>query len=1091
MQPTNSSPPQGLDFLRLYYIHLIPHKLTIPFKLKLSISMKMLSISRLALLLILSLSIGTLWAQSNKKGKKQEAQIIYPEKYFDFLEWRCIGPFRGGRSAAVTGIPGKPNLYYFGATGGGVWRTQDGGNTWENISDGFFGGSIGAVAVAESDPNVIYVGGGEVTVRGNVSYGYGMWKSLDAGKTWEAIGLENSRHIPRIRVHPKDPNLVYAAVMGDLYKSTEERGVYRSTDGGKSWERILFANADAGAVDLLLDPNNPRVVYASTWRIRRTPYSLESGGEGSALWKSTDGGDTWQNLTEKEGFPEGPLGIIGVSVPAANSERVYAIVEANDGGVYRSDDAGATWDRVNDSRALRQRAWYYSRIYADPNNEDVVYVMNVSYHKSTDGGKSFKSYNAPHGDHHDLWIAPEDSDRMVIADDGGAQVSFDGGANWSTYYNQPTAQFYRVTTDNAFPYRIYAAQQDNSTIRIAHRTTGSTIGERDWEPSAGGESAHIAVDPANNDIVYGGSYGGFLTRVDHTTDQVQAINVWPDNPMGYGAVGMKYRFQWNFPIFFSPHNPEKLYTTSQHVHVSYDQGQSWEIISPDLTRNDTSKMQSSGGLITQDNTGVEYYCTIFAACESPYEKDLLWTGSDDGLIHVSRDGGENWEDVTPQKMPEWMMINSIEPDPFRKGGAYVAGTRYKLGDYKPYLYHTTDYGKTWKRITNGIPDDHFTRVVRADPKRLGLLYAGTESGMYVSFDDGANWQPFQLDLPIVPITDLAVKNDNLIAATQGRSIWIIDDLTPLHQLEASIEQEPFHLFQPMPSYRMDGRQREEPSKTQGTNHPGGVMVHFYLDALPEDSTAEIALSFHEIDGELIRTFSTRSEEKEDKLKVEAGSNRFIWDMRYPKAKEFEGMIMWWASMSGPKVVPGDYLVKLTVDGQEQERSFEILQDPRNPSSIAALQEQFDFMMDVRDKVTEAHQAIIDIRSMREQLHHYQKIWKDQKSMEPLIEESKRLDEAITEIEKALYQTKNQSRQDPLNFPIKLTNKLAHLNALMSVGDFAPTEQAKQVKAEMTQAIDAELAKLNQIRNDDLPNFNRMVREKSVDAIVLPTADSNS
>ncbi|MEL6924232.1 MAG: glycosyl hydrolase, partial [Bacteroidota bacterium] len=748
--------------------------------------------------------------------------LSFDEALYSGLSYRSIGPFRGGRSATVTGVPGKPNLYYMGATGGGVWRTTDGGGSWHNISDGYFGGSIGAVAVSESDPNVIYVGGGEVTVRGNVSYGYGMWKSVDAGKTWSAIGLKDSRHVGRIRIHPTNPDIVYAAVMGDLYKSSEERGVYKSTDGGATWKRVLFANADAGAVDLTFDPNNPRVLYASTWRIRRTPYSLSSGGEGSGLWKSTDSGMTWTNLMDMKGMPKGPIGIIGVSVSPVNSNRVYALIEANDGGVYRSDDAGENWKRVNEDRSLRQRAWYYTRIHADTQDEDVVYVMNVSYHKSKDGGVSFKSSNAPHGDHHDLWIAPEDNQRMAIADDGGAQVTFDGGENWSTYYNQPTAQFYRVTTDNHFPYRIYVAQQDNSTLRIAHRTGGSSIGERDWEPTAGGESAHIAVDPENNDIVYGGSYDGFLTRIDHETEQVQAVNVYPDNPMGHGAEGMKYRFQWNFPIFFSPHNADKLYTTSNHVHVSYDEGKSWEIISPDLTRNDPTKLKSSGGPITQDNTSVEYYCTIFAAAESPREKDLIWAGSDDGLLHLTKDGGQNWKNVTPAGMPEWMMINSIDIDPHQDGSAYVAGTRYKLGDYQPYLYKTKDYGATWTKITSGIPNDHFTRVVRVDPKRKGLLYAGTETGMYVSFDDGASWKSFQLNLPIVPITDLTIKNDNLVVATQGRSVWLIDDLTVLHQLDKGMANKNFHLFQPMPSYRMRGRQNKRNTR-EGLNHPGGVM----------------------------------------------------------------------------------------------------------------------------------------------------------------------------------------------------------------------------------------------------------------------------
>ena len=1031
--------------------------------------------------------------------KKRNAQIDldrptvgFDDSLYNALEWRLVGPFRGGRSAAVTGVPGKPTLFYMGATGGGVWRTQDGGSTWENISDGYFGGSIGAVAVSQSDNNVIYVGGGEVTVRGNVSYGYGMFKSVDAGKTWKEIGLKNSRHIPRVQIHPDDPNLVYAAVMGDLYQSSDERGVYRSKDGGKNWEKILFANADAGAVDLCMDPTNPRVLFASTWRIRRTPYSLSSGGEGSDLWKSVDGGDNWIKISGNQGLPKGPLGIIGVSVSPVNPNRVFAIIEAKEGGVFRSDDGGATWQKTNQSRALRQRAWYYSRIYADTQDEDIVYVVNVAYHKSTDGGKTFQASNAPHGDHHDMWIAPEDNQRMIMADDGGAQVSYDGGENWSTYYNQPTAQFYRVVTDDDFPYRIYVAQQDNSTLRIRHRTDGGSIGERDWEPSAGGESAHLAPDPKDNDIVYGGSYGGFLTRVNHRTKETRAVNVWPDNPMGYGAEGMKYRFQWNFPIFFSPHDKNKLYTASNHMHVSTDGGQSWKLISPDLTRNDSAKLLSSGGPITQDNTGVEYYCTIFAACESPYEENLLWAASDDGLLHVSKNGGENWENVTSNQVPDWMMFNSVEPDPFNKGAVYVAGTRYKLGDYEPYLYHVTDYGNSWRKMTSGIDSDHFTRVVRADPKRQGLLYAGTETGMYISFDDGRSWKPFQLNLPIVPITDLAIKNDNLIAATQGRSIWMIDDLTPLHQLSQELASSSYHLFQPMSSYRMGGgRFRGGASKTEGQNHPGGVLTYFYLAETP-DSETEISLEYMELNGKVIKKFHTKAKEKKDKLEVKKGMNLFNWNMRYADAKSFDGMIMWAGRTTGPQAVPGMYKVRLTVGSDSMEQNFEILKDPRSSSSLAQLQQQFDFLIQVRDKLSNTHQTIIDIRDARSQIKTLTDRIKSDSSYKEIVKACDSFDEEMTKIEEALYQTKNQSRQDPLNFPIRLNNKLAHVGSLSGFGNFPPTEQAQSFFEEMKEKIDTELSKWDRLKSTKLPEINEMVRQKQVDAIMLkeatPTGD---
>ncbi len=1042
----------------------------------------------LRLLMLLLIAGGSLnvWAQrSNRSAEAATTAAGYslPEK---FVYWRSIGPFRGGRSCAVTGVNGQPNLFYMGATGGGVWKTTDGGNSWTNISDGFFGGSIGAIAVAESDPNVIYVGGGEKTVRGNVSHGYGMWKSMDAGKTWQSIGLEDSRHIGRIRVHPKNPDLVYVAVMGHLFGPHEQRGVYRSKDGGKTWERILFANNQAGAVDLILDPNNPRVIYASTWRVIRTPYSLESGGEGSALWKSTDGGDTWKNISGSKGLPKGTLGIIGVTVSPKNSNRVWALIEAADGGVFRSDDGGETWMKTNEDRALRQRAWYYTRIYADTQNEDMVYVLNVSYHRSKDGGRTFQSFNAPHGDHHDLWISSVNNQSMIIGDDGGAQVSQDGGTNWTTYHNQPTAQFYRVVTDNHFPYRIYVAQQDNSTLRIAHRSFGNGgITEKDWEETAGGESGHIAVNPQNNDIVFGGSYGGFLERLDHSTGESRNVNVYPENPMGSGAEGMKYRFQWNFPIFYSPHDPNTLYAAGNHLFKTTNEGQSWQMISPDLTRNVADRMKASGGPITKDNTGVEYYCTIFAACESPYEKDLLWAGSDDGLIHLSRDGGKNWENVTPPAsiMPEWMMINSIEPHPFVKGGAYVAGTRYKMDDFQPYLFVTTDYGKTWKKITNGIKKDHFTRVLRADPVRKGLLFAGTESGIYISFDDGANWQSLQFNLPIVPITDLTIKDGDLIAATQGRSLWLIDDLTPLRNWQPATAQKSFELYQPRPAYRVGGGNGGRDPKLHGENLNSGVMVQFFLKNAP-DSANVVTLEFMDKDQKLIKRYASNAKERREQLEAQAGGNRFFWNMRYPDAEGFDGLILWGGGLQGPLAVPGNYFVKLKVGKDSAVQAFEIRKDPRSKATQEDLQAQFTFLTEVRDKLTETHKAIKNIRAMREQLNAYTKRL-DRTKDKDLLDQIGRTQKQMTEIEEALYQTKNRSGQDPLNFPIRLNNKLSDLAGVVGSGNFRPTDQAITVKNDITAKIDAELAKLKAIFSNELPKLNEAIKAKNLDAIVLP------
>ena len=1017
------------------------------------------------------------------KVNAQKNTTKYSEDFYKATEWRNIGPFRGGRSAAVTGVAGKANLFYFGSTGGGVWRTTDAGNTWENISDGFFGGSVGSVAVSEWDNNVIYVGNGEKTVRGNVSSGDGIWKSVNAGKTWEPMGLKNARHIPRVRIHPKNPDIVYAGVMGDLYKSSQERGVYKSTNGGKTWSKKLFANKDAGVVDLIIDPNNPRVLYATTWNIRRTPYSLSSGGDGSALWKSTDEGETWTNISTHKGLPKGIWGISGVTVSPVNSDIVWALIENEKGGVYKSTDAGKTWKLINSERKLRQRAWYYTRLYADTQDENIVYVLNVRYHKSTDGGKTYKTFNAPHGDHHDLWIAPEDNQRMIIGDDGGAQVSFDAGINWSTYMNQPTSQFYRVTTDNHFPYRIYGAQQDNSTVRIAHRTQGRFIGESDWESTAGGESAHLAIDPSNNDIVYGGSYGGLLTRQNHKTGETRAINVWPDDPMGHGAEDFKYRFQWNFPIMFSPNHKNKLYAASNHLHMTTNEGQSWEIISPDLTRNDPSTLKSSGGPITKDNTGVEYYATIFAINESKQEEGLLWAGSDDGLVHVTKDGGKNWTNVTPKKMPEWMMINCIEIDPFTKGGAYVVGTKYKSGDYLPYIYKTENYGKNWRQITNGIGAEDFTRALRADPKRKGLLYAGTERGMYISFDDGTSWNKFQLNLPVVPITDLAIKNDNLIAATQGRSFWMIDDLTPLHQLSSNLVKEDVILFKPQDSYRMGGGNGRI-SKTAGTNHPGGVAINFFIKE--KEANNPISLQIFDSNNKLIKAFSTKpnKNKKEETLKLENGNNIFYWDMMYPGAEKVKGMILWWASLNGPMALPGNYKVTLTMGEISKSQNFTILKNPVSETSIADATAQFNFINDINAKVTEIHKALKNVKKVRAQVKALKKSIKENEKHAGLLTYADNLLKEMTSIEETLYQTKSKSNQDPLNFPIRLNNKLAHLNSLTRIGSYAPTQQAIDFKNEINKKIDQELAKLYDLFDNKVKVLNQKVKDSQIDLIQL-------
>ena len=1015
-------------------------------------------------------------AQRKNKSISQSINYEIPN-----LNWRSIGPYRGGRASSVTGVSNSDNTYYFGATGGGIWKTTDSGQNWRNISDGFFGGSIGAISASESDPNILYVGTGEKTVRGNVSPGYGgFWKSDDAGETWKKMNLDIDQvQVGRIAIHPKNPDIVYIAIIGDLFKDSNKRGVYKSTDGGKSWRQVLFSNERSGAVDISIDKNNPRIIFASTWNIRRTPYSLESGGEGSGLWKSTDGGETWKNISDNEGLPSGIWGISGVSVSPVNSKKVFALIENKEGGLFRSDNGGSSWEKVNEDRNLRQRAWYYTRVYADTQNENRVYVMNVSFWRSEDGGKSFDRYRTPHGDHHDLWIDPENNKRLIVADDGGAQVSSDDANNWSTYMNQPTAQYYRVATDNSFPYNILVAQQDNSTQRVPHRVNSGGISERDWERSAGGESAHLAAKPDNPDIVYGGSYGGYLTRLDHSTGEVRSVNVWPNNPMGHGAEDMKFRFQWNFPIFFSPHDPNKLYTTSNRFHVTYNEGEKWEVFSPDLTRNEKEKLGPSGGPITKDNTAVEYYATIFAACESPYEKDLLWAASDDGLIHLSRDGGKNWEDVTPVNSPKYLMWNSVEPDPFVKGGLYAAGTLYKTGDFQPYMYKTKDYGKTWEKITNGIPNNHFTRVLRADPNKEKLLYAGTESGMYISFDDGISWNSFQLNLPLVPITDLTIKNNNLIAATQGRSLWLIDDLTPLHQLNKEVNNASMKLFKPIDSYRMGSPGRGTP-RNAGKNHHNGVEVFFNIDDKILDENTSVTLEFLDNEKKLIKKYDNQSDE--NALDINSEKNSFVWNMRYDDAKGFDGLIMWAASLRGPIASPGQYYVKLTVNEKSEEQSFNILKDPRSNSTDEDLKEQFDFLLSVRDKVSDIHQTIIDIRSSRSQLIDLKsKISDKYPDMENSISD---VISRITLIEEKLYQTKNRSGQDPLNFPIRLNNKLAHLTSVASVGNFKPTDQMYNVRDELIGLIDKELKMWEDIKENDLVKLNSTILENNIQLITI-------
>ncbi|MEO8147282.1 MAG: glycosyl hydrolase [Bacteroidia bacterium] len=1046
---------------------------------------------KLLLLLFIVFGLNNLLIAQKKSDKgnaaKNNSKANPDSLLLSGLNYRCIGPFRGGRSSAVTGVRKVKNNFYMGSTGGGVWKTTDGGSNWKNISDKYFGGSIGAVAVSESDNDVIYAGEGEQTLRGNVSEGFGIWKTTDGGNTWKDIGLKDTRHIVRIRIHPKNPQLVYVAALGHLFGSNEERGIYRTKDGGTTWEKILYVNDHVGAADLCMDPNNPQVLFATFWNVKRTPYSLESGGAGSSVYKSSDGGDTWKDITGNDGLPKDTLGIITVAISPVNSDRIYMMVEAKEGGLFRSDDGGETFTRINEERKIRQRAWYFSRIYADTKDENTVYVLNVEFHKSTDGGKTFKTIRTPHGDHHDFWIDPDDSKRMIIADDGGAQISFDGGDNWSTYYNQPTAQFYRVTTDNHFPYRIYGAQQDNSSLRIQHRTGGNAIYQNDWENTAGGESGYHTVDPLNDDIVYGGNYGGYLERLDHKTGESRNVNVWPDSPIGWGADTLKYRFQWNFPILFSPHDPKKLYTAGNVLFTSADEGQSWTAISPDLTRNDKSRMRASGGAITKDNTGVEYYGTIFYVCESPYEKDLLWCGSDDGLLHVSRNGGKDWTDVTPTGLPKWIMFNCIDADPFNKGGAYVAATNYKNDDFTPYLYHTTDYGKLWTKITNGINQLHFTRAIRADHKRKGLLYAGTEYGMYLSFDDGANWRPFKQNMPVVPITDMTIKDDDLILATQGRSFWIMDDITQLEQMNDSIANQKFFLFKPRDTWRMTSSKQEKPVNA-GENPTPGVVINYFLQS-KADTANVIKVIVMDAQMKTVKAFASNADKEEDKLKTKSGMNKVSWNMLYAEADKFEGVITWSGNGGNPFANPGKYYVKLIAGKDSVTKDF-IIKKPGNiTASDEDLKAQFDFMIKCRDKLSETNNAVKNIRDLRQQLNGIVDRTSNSKTVSDTLKKELKtmkdsVDKKITSIEEKLYQTKAKAGQDFLNYPVMLNDKLAELMNTVSQGNTSPSKQAQDFYVVISKAIDEQLNALKKLSDEDLKKFNEFVIKNNLPVVVI-------
>jgi photosystem II stability/assembly factor-like uncharacterized protein len=1072
---------------------------------------------------------------------------------FNGVRYREIGPYRGGRSVAVAGSAARPAEYYMGTTGGGVFKTRDGGQSWYPVTDRYFGGTIGAIAVAPSNPDVVYVGGGEYPIRGNVSHGDGVWKSTDAGRTWKQMGLADAKQIGDVVVHPTNPDLVYVAVLGHVFGPNATRGVYRSKDGGGTWQRILFRNDSTGAVELTMDPNNPSVLYAGFWQANRTPWMLVSGGAGSGLFKSTDGGDTWTELTHNAGLPTGTWGNIGVSVSGANSNRVYALIEAHDGGVYRSDDAGTTWQKMNGASALTQRAWYYMRIHSDPKNQDVVYVNNVSFQKSKDGGKTFQPVRGlGHGDSHDLWIAPDNADRMIESDDGGAEVSADGGKTWSEE-DFATAQFYHVIATTHFPYKVCGAQQDNSTMCGPTRTPDGTIGIADWEDAAGGESGWIAARSDNPDIVYAGSYGAHLTRKDMRTQLVRNVNPWPDNPMGHPAADLKYRFQWTFPIIVSPHNSNVLYAGSQHVHKSTNGGESWTVISPDLSYGDPNTLGNSGGPLTLDQTSVEYYGTVFVLAESPRNASTLWAGTDDGRVWITRDGGTTWKNVTPGDMAKFTRVSSIDPSAHADCVAYVAANRYQLDDDRPYLWKTNDCGASWTRIDAGLTPTEFTRVVREDPERRGLLLAGTERGVWMSPNDGRSWQRMQLNLPLVPVHDLVFKNGDVVLATHGRGFWVLDNVSSIEQLSDSVLASDARLLKPRDAYRLNWggfRARAAAAPDTGEPHPAARPVAFNPPSGPaiqywlRTPGHEVTLAFLDSAGSVIRTFTSRQDSaqaadsvarearrrsREDSLKTAGlsadsiqkvlratpdmpspsvsdededagyqpsppprvankhGINTFVWDMRYPAPSAFRGMILWAAGVSGVTAPPGRYQVRMSVDGKTVgTQSFRLIADPRVQGvSPADYAEQFRFLQRVNARFGDANDAVKTIRSVRSQVEERRgKLTGN--ALASFNTHANALLAALSSVEDSIYQTKSHASEDPLNYPIRLNNKIGALLFVAGGSDGRPTAQSYEVFNLLSGQLDRELARMRSAIATHLPGVNAALSASNVAAITIGT-----
>jgi photosystem II stability/assembly factor-like uncharacterized protein len=974
------------------------------------------------------------------------------------LQWRNIGPLRGGRSIAVAGSAARPLEYYFGATGGGLWKTTDGGTSWNPVSDVFFQtSSVGAVAVAPSNPDVVYAGMGETELRGNIIQGDGVYRSIDAGKTWTRLGLEKTMAIARIRVDALNPDLVYAAAFGDPHGKNPERGVFRSANGGQTWQRVLYRDDKTGAEDLVIDPHNPRVLYATLWEAFRTPYSLSSGGPGSGLFKSTDGGDHWTELTHNPGIPGGVIGKISIAV-GTDSNRLYALVEARDGGLFRSDDAGATWTLVNDNRSLWQRAFYFHRVYADPAARDTVYVSNFELQRSTDGGRKFEIIRAPHVDHHDLWIAPNDPNRMIDSNDGGANVSVNSGRTW-TAQNYSTAQIYHVVTTTRLPYEVCGAQQDNSTVCVPSNGRGAS-----FYAVGGGESGYVAADPTSTNVFYAGSYGGYITRYDHSTNQRREINVWPEYPVGQSAEDLKERFQWTTPIVFSPVDPKVLYTSSQHLFKTMDGGQSWSTISPDLTRHDPSTLGASGGPITHDQTGVETYATIFSIAPSRQDVNIIWTGSDDGFVEITRDGGKNWTNITPPDLAPLSRISLIEASPHDSGTAYVAANRYQLQDRSAYVYKTTDFGKTWTKIVHGIAAGDFARAIREDPVRRNLLYLGAEHGFYISSDGGAEWQPFRLNLPVTPVHDIAVEQNDVVIATHGRGFYVLDNVGVLREMSPEVTRSTAYLFKPVDPIRSVSR----------------ATIDYYLASASSDLKLEILDSTGSVLRTLtgaVKTEQRPQEASEDEdgppppvrtTPAQKGINRFVWDMRIAPSHDFPGLILYQANVHGPIAPPGRYQVRLTAAGKTLTQPFTIRKDPRlNNVTDADLEEQYRFAREIQDKFSLTNDTVTRIRRIKKEIAERIELAKN----ESVTSTGNKLADSLTDLEGHLYQYRNRATKDPLNYPPQLNNKLGSLLLIVESADARPTASSYIVYKELAAGVDRQLAALADLLGRDLTSFN--------------------